>query len=174
MLLGEAKHLLCLRESHSEKLAMVFPRDFIMILFEGRRSPGCLREGGERETASRIAWWGAEASIFRPLKNQPSPGFGTQLQKLRLWMKEEKWGQRRNLRSALCQEFWDRTICLPDLFFCIFFFFLNIYTLIRVQLLDNVMLVSAVQQRESAICTHIYPFPREPPSRSPPAPLLPL
>ena len=93
MLLGEAKHLLCLRESHSEKQAMVFPRDFIMILFEGRRSPGCLREGGERETASRIAWWGAEASIFRPLKNQPSPGFGTQLQKLRLWMKEEKWGQ---------------------------------------------------------------------------------
>ena len=82
MLLGEAKHLLCLRESHSEKQAMVFPREFIMILFEGRRSPGCLREGGERETASRIAWWGAEASIFRPLKNQPSPGFGTQLQQV--------------------------------------------------------------------------------------------
>lgn len=64
--------------------------------------------------ASRIAWWGTGASIFRPLKNQPSPGFGTQLQMFKLWMKEEKWGQILDMWSALCQMLWDweRLACL--------------------------------------------------------------
>lgn len=84
-----------------------FSRDFIMILFGEGRSPGCLREEGEREMASRIAWWGTGASIFRPVKNWQSPGLGTQLQMFKLWMKEEKWGQMLDLWSALYQMLWD-------------------------------------------------------------------
>ena len=41
-------------------------------------------------------------------------------------------------------------------------FFIIIIT--RVSLLYNVVLVSAVQQSESAVCMHIYPLPLEPPS----------
>lgn len=74
-----------------------------MVLFGERRSNGCLQEVGERKMASRIAWWGTGASIFRPLKNQPSPGFRTQLQMLELWMKGDKWGQILDMCSALCQ-----------------------------------------------------------------------
>ena len=61
-----------------------------MILFGEWRSQGCLQEEGEREMSSGIASWGTGASIFRPLKNQPSPGFRTQLQMLKLWLKGEK------------------------------------------------------------------------------------
>lgn len=43
--------------------------------------------------ASRIAWWGTGASIFRPLKNQPSPGFRAQLQMLKLWMRGRNGGK---------------------------------------------------------------------------------
>ena len=42
-------------------------------------------------------------------------------------------------------------------------FFIIIIT--RVSLLYNVVLVSAVQQSESAVCMHIYPLPLEPPSQ---------
>lgn len=71
-----------------------------MVLFGERRSHGCLQEVGKREMASRIAWWGTGASIFRPLKNQPSPGFRTQLQTVD---EREKWGQILAMGSALCQ-----------------------------------------------------------------------
>lgn len=63
-----------------------------MILFGEWRSQGCLQEEGEREMASGIASWGKGTSIFRPLKNQPSPGFRTRLQMLKLWLKRGETG----------------------------------------------------------------------------------
>ena len=53
----------------------------------------------------------------------------------------------------------------------IFFFFLHLYWSI---IAYNVVLLSAVQQSESAMCIHIspYPLPLEPPSHPPyPTPL---
>lgn len=74
-----------------------------MTLFGEQRSHGCLPEEGEREMAPGVASWGTGASIFRPLKNQPSPGFRTQLQMFKLWMKGEKQGQILDIWFALCQ-----------------------------------------------------------------------
>lgn len=74
-----------------------------MILFGEQKSHGCLPEEREREAAPGTASWGTGASIFRPLKNQPSPGFRTQLQTFKLWMKGEKWGQKLDIWLALCQ-----------------------------------------------------------------------
>lgn len=59
MLLGRAKHLHCLRESHAEKQAMGFPGVSLWFYEEEGELPAvCKKEG--RERASRTAW-GTEA-----------------------------------------------------------------------------------------------------------------
>ena len=68
--------------------------------------------------ASGIVWWGTGASIFRSLKNRPSPRFRTQRQTHTLWMEGEKREQILGGWSAQCQSTLLRKVFACQTFQC--------------------------------------------------------
>lgn len=82
-------------------------------LGKGELSGVCKKEGeGE---GIWTAWWGTGASIFRSLKNQPSPGFRTQLQMLEFWFKGVRWASTGYVVCFVPNAL-PRKVCLSDFF----------------------------------------------------------